>query len=314
MTERQTSGTGRSLRGSTHFELPVTAPFRLDLTASALRRVPSNVVDVLTDAGEYLHAIADSNGPLLVRVTQPQPAMLAVTIEGAQVQHGDHARIAGLLRRTLAVDHDLEPFYRRARRIEWLAALAHRMKGVKPPRYRSLWEAFINSVTFQQVSLHAATAVVRRLVSTLGVPVAGATVPLYVFPEIEHVMAASDAELRELGYSATKTATLRRAAEAITNGTLSEAMIEERPSAEAAQLLCRIKGVGPWTANVILLRGFGRMDVFPGNDSGVARNFSLVAGGGARELDEVLLALGPQQGLLYFHLLLARLEAQHERP
>jgi DNA-3-methyladenine glycosylase II len=39
--------------------------------------------------------------------------------------------------------------------------------------------------------------------------------------------------------------------------------LEDKPSPEAAKLLCRIKGIGPWTAAVILLRGLGRLDVFP---------------------------------------------------
>lgn len=88
-------------------------------------------------------------------------------------------------------------------------------------------------------------------------------------------------------------------------------MLEERSSVDAALLLRRIKGIGPWIAAVILLRGLGRLDVFPGNDSSVAANLQLVAG---ERLDagSVLEGLGPQRGMLYFYLLLARLEARGE--
>jgi len=55
-------------------------------------------------------------------------------------------------------------------------------------------------------------------------------------------------------------------------------MLEQRSSADAALLLRSIKGIGPWTAAVILLRGLGRLDTFPGNDSGVAANLALIAG------------------------------------
>jgi DNA-3-methyladenine glycosylase II len=73
-------------------------------------------------------------------------------------------------------------------------------------------------------------------------------------------------------------------------------------------LLRRIKGIGPWTAAVILLRGLGRLDMFPGNDSGVAANLARVSG---KRLDAapIAAALGSQRGMLYFCLLLARLEA-----
>jgi 3-methyladenine DNA glycosylase/8-oxoguanine DNA glycosylase len=77
-------------------------------------------------------------------------------------------------------------------------------------------------------------------------------------------------------------------------------------------MLRRIKGIGPWTAAVILLRGLGRLDVFPANDSGVAASISLVAGSARPDLEAVLNALGSQRGMLYFHLLLARLEASGE--
>jgi DNA-3-methyladenine glycosylase II len=59
------------------------------------------------------------------------------------------------------------------------------------------------------------------------------------------------------------------------------------------------------------LRGLGRLDVFPMKDSGVAGGLTF-AGGSPLEIESVLEALGPQRGMLYYHLLLARLEARGE--
>jgi DNA-3-methyladenine glycosylase II len=87
-------------------------------------------------------------------------------------------------------------------------------------------------------------------------------------------------------------------------------LLEERPSPDAAALLRSIKGIGPWTAAVILLRGLGRLDVFPANDTSVVRNLALVGGSAPLGVEVVLDALGPQRGVLYYHLLLARLEAR----
>lgn len=89
-------------------------------------------------------------------------------------------------------------------------------------------------------------------------------------------------------------------------------MLEELPSPAAAALLCGIKGVGPWTAAVILLRGPGRLDVFPAHDTSVARNLMLVSGSTSVDIEAVLHALSPQQGMLYYLLLLARLEARND--
>jgi DNA-3-methyladenine glycosylase II len=135
---------------------------------------------------------------------------------------------------------------------------------------------------------------------------------LYAFPGPDRFRRAEDTLLREAGLSAGKRATLRRVADALLAGILNDTMLEERTSAEAAELLCRIPGIGPWTAAVMLLRGCGRLDVFPGGDSSVLRNLVLVSGSRSVELSPVLHALSPQQGMLYYHLLLARLETQGE--
>jgi DNA-3-methyladenine glycosylase II len=50
--------------------------------------------------------------------------------------------------------------------------------------------------------------------------------------------------------------------------------------------------------------------VFPANDTSIASNIALVAGSAPLDVQRVLDALGPQRGMLYFHLLLGRLEAR----
>jgi len=292
---------------ATH-QLLVEPPFRLDLTVSALRRSPTNVVDVYTADGRYLRALDGRSRPVIVSVTQPRSDALSVSVHGA---HADGARGVACIRRMLGTERDLSAFHRRARRVPWLAPLARRLRGLRPPRYPALFEACANAIVFQQVSIHAAGAIMRRLLHAVGTEVEHEGVPLVVFPTAERLLQATDATIRAAGLSASKLATLRRAAEAIASGALSEAMLEELPSEAAAQVLQRIKGIGPWTAAVILLRGLGRIDVLPGNDSGVRATLDRVAG---REVtaESVAEQLGTERGMAYFCLLLARLEARGE--
>ena len=63
---------------------------------------------------------------------------------------------------------------------------------------------------------------------------------------------------------------------------------------------------------MIALRGFGRLDVFPMNDSGVAKSLRTLTGEADVQPEPVLAALAPQQGMLYYHLLLGRLHATGE--
>jgi DNA-3-methyladenine glycosylase II len=287
--------------------ISVRAPYRLDLTVSVLRRTAGNLVDVLTPEGEYLRVLDAAANPVIVRVRQIRSRTLSVAIED---DDGDPEHTLGLVRRILGLDVDLRRFYQSATRIGWLNPLVLRVRGVKPPRYPTLWEACVNSIVFQQVSLLAASSIMRRLTLSLEHPLESGGVQLYRFPSVERVTGAADSVLGAAGLSAGKLATLRRVGEMIGSGALDEVMLAERPTCDAAALLRGIKGIGPWTAAVILLRGLGRLDVFPANDTSVPRNLALVAGGASLDVGAVLTILGPERGMLYYHLLLARLEAR----
>lgn len=282
-------------------------PYRLDLTVNVLRRLATNLVDVLTPDGIYLRVLGDPAAPMVVRVSQPEPESLTI---GLEADPSDHQRLLTLVRRTLGVERDLTRFYASAASIAWLHPLVHRMSGVRPPRYPTLWEACVNAIVFQQVSLAAASAIMGRLTMALGEPLERDGVQLYRFPSAERLRAAADGVLRGAGLSAGKLATLRRVGDALETAEFDPARFEELPSTDAAALLQRIKGIGPWTATVILIRGAGRLDVFPAHDSSVARNLAMVGGSTPIDIDGALQRLGPDRGMLYYHLLLARLEAR----
>jgi DNA-3-methyladenine glycosylase II len=145
-------------------------------------------------------------------------------------------------------------------------------------------------------------AAVRRLAERAAplVPVDGAT--LRPFPSAEAVAAMDEAALRACGLSAAKARAVHAAAEAVRSRELREEDLEALPSAGAAERLLALPGIGPWSAALVLLRGLGRLDVFPAGDSGATRRLrtALPGASGARLLD----ALGPWRGMLYFHLLL----------
>lgn len=90
--------------------IPVIPPFRLDLTVSALRRLPTNVIDVLTSDGRYLHAVPGSRPPSIVHVRQSAATALEVTIDADPADARDQ-RIIAQVARTLGVDRDLTEFY-----------------------------------------------------------------------------------------------------------------------------------------------------------------------------------------------------------
>ncbi|MGC2129812.1 MAG: hypothetical protein WA629_06920 [Candidatus Aquilonibacter sp.] len=285
-----------------HFErLPVREPFRLDLTADALRRLATNTVDVVSDEGAYYRAFETDTGVVAVRVTQREPSILCVESSGPTED------VLALVARMLGTEVDLSSWMRRAASVPWLAPIARALRGVKPPRHPSLWEACAHAIVFQQISIHAAASIMRRVIGRIGKPVRVGGIELVPFPSAAALVRADDVQLRSAGLSTNKVAHLRAVARALEAGEVTGEEIETLPTLQAADRLIQLRGIGPWSASVVLLRGFGRLDAFPLRDSGVARTAAMLSGDPDVNLTEVLEQLGATRGMLYYHLLLGRL-------
>lgn len=267
---------------------------------NVLRRIAANAVDVLHE-GAYYRALDLGDAIRAVRVRQSSER--SVTLETTA---RDAGAVTPVIRRMLGLDAPVPGWPERAAAVDWLAPLAERCRGLRPPRYPSLWEACAHAVIFQQISIYAAGSIMRRLVERYGSRVTVDGVDLRAFPAASTVAAETESALRAAGLSANKVAHLQAIAHALERGEISEAQIERLPTPEAAQRLTMLRGIGPWSAAVILLRGFGRLDTFPMNDSGVAVSIKRIAGTASVNVDGVLQELGPVRGFLYYHLLLGR--------
>ena len=82
-------------------------------------------------------------------------------------------------------------------------------------------------------------------------------------------------------------------------------------TSDALQTLMELPGIGPWSAGLVLLRGLGRLDVFPAGDVGVARGLGALLGtADGDRLRRVVERFGDRRGYLYFCSLGASLLAK----
>lgn len=282
--------------------VPARPPFRLDLTVDALRRLASNVVDVVGEDGTFYRALHDGSGTEIVAIRAGGRNAIEVRATGR-----DGERWLATVARMLGTDVDLTRWYARSRQIAWLAPAVTALRGLKPPRYPTLWEACAHAVLFQQISIHAAGAIMRRAVIFLGEAVTAPGIACIAFPPPQRWLEADDAQLRTAGFSANKIAHLRSVARALVEGDLDEAELARLSTLQVAERLRAVRGIGPWSAAVILLRGMGRLDTFPLRDSGVARSLALLAGDMHVDQADLLERLDDTRGMLYYHLLLSRM-------
>jgi DNA-3-methyladenine glycosylase II len=289
------------------FSLDPVPPFRLDLTVWTLRRRPINEVD-RWDGKTYRRGLVFGNRPVEIAVTQAGSS-LEVTVTGARLPSSMTSTVTTVLQRMLGTQVDLAAFYDFAAQDTKLNRLVHRFRGVKPPRFPSVFEALVNGISCQQLSLTVGITLLNRLAEHCGLA-AGSSI--YCFPRPEDLVKITPAELRNLGYSRNKSRALLELSHAIVEGRLNLAALGERDDEEIKCRLLEMWGVGRWTAEYALLRGVGRIDLFPGDDVGARNNLgrwlNLRTPLDYAKVERVLKTRKSYAGLLYFHLLLDRLD------
>lgn len=102
----------------------------------------------------------------------------------------------------------------------------------------------------------------------------------------------SDGRLKAFGFSRRKASYGRHLAGALVDGRLDLASLADLDDASARAQLMRIKGIGPWTADIDLLRALGRPDVWPSGDLAIALAVQRLRGRTVRPSPAALDAIG----------------------
>lgn len=286
--------------------LDTRAPFHLEATVRVLQRRPANRID-RWEHDRYRRVLGPPGGLVLVEVenrgTVDAPDVRYFLRYG-RTSSATAARLAQTLRKVLGLDVDPQPLQRLTQAEERLRPLALALRGMRPPRFAEWFEAFAKVIPFQQISLDAGIATVGRLIERFGAPIEHEGRHFRAFPTAPAVAEACPESLRACGLSVRKAESLRAIARAIAAGELSEAKISAMSTHEALSALIEYPGIGPWSASVALLRGLGRLDVFPPGDVGAKRGLTaLLRLPPGAPFDPIVERFGMQRGYLYFCVL-----------
>lgn len=295
--------------------LEPVAPFRLDLSAWALQRRTGNAID-RWDGETYRRVLAMPHGPVEVAIRQLAPfekPELELALRGETLGVQAEAAAVTAVERLLGLQVDLSEFYRFAASQEKLGHLVDRFRGLKPPRFVSVYEAVINGIACQQITLTQGIRLLTSLATHYGAAIEQGDAPAYAFPVPEELAQLSPEQLRKLGFTTQKSRAIIETSRAIAEGQVDLEALEELPDEEAVAGLQALRGVGRWTAEYVLLRGLGRTHVFPGDDVGARNNLrrwlEIAEPLDYKEIQNVLAAWKQYGGLIYFHMLLDRLDA-----
>ena len=299
------------------FAIEPVPPFRLDLTAWTMRRRPENLMD-RWDGHSYRRVLVLQGNAVQVTVTQSggkTAPRLHVVATGGRGGASGKAAVTAALGRLLGTSVRLASFYRAAASAgdPRLHQLVAKFSGLKPPRFPTVFEALVNGVACQQLSLLVGVTLLNRLSEACGLGFRDSTGIQYAFPCAEDLAGMKLQDLRQLGFSRNKSRALIELSSAVAEGRLDLESFVKLEDAEALARLCELRGVGRWTAEYVLLRGLGRTNLFPGDDVGARNNLArwlhLRKALDYDRVGQVLRKWKQFAGLIYFQLLLSGLEA-----
>lgn len=155
---------------------------------------------------------------------------------------------------------------------------------LKTRNHRSPFRALVQAITYQQLNGTAAAAIFGRL---------KALYPGRVFPSPEDLLDTPDERLRSVGLSRAKVAAVKDlAAHTISGVVPSSRAIRNLSDEEILERISVVRGIGPWTIEMLLIFTLGRQDVWPVTDFGVRKGFARLYGLKELPTPKALLAHG----------------------
>jgi DNA-3-methyladenine glycosylase II len=201
----------------------------------------------------------------------------------------------------LALRIDPAPFVRFARGDPALAPLARAHKGLRIVQSATIFEALTWAIIGQQINLSFAIALRRTFIQLGGRRHANG---MWCYPEAADVAGLPLEELTSRKFSGAKAETLLRVAQMVADGDLP---LERDADLETTrEQLLAIKGIGPWTVNYALLRGWGYPDCSLHGDVAVRAALHRLLGSAERpsiaETEAWLAARAPHRTMVAAHL------------
>jgi DNA-3-methyladenine glycosylase II len=262
---------------TTKFGLRPIPPYNFDLSMAIFSTGDPQVRRY--EDGKFWKVVRSGRKIALVTVssrgTESRPSLLVELKSGTRLSPRRRNAFRAVVQSILHLDLDLKPFYRATKNDPVMNALARRLKGLNFPTVDTVFEALVYAICEQQISLAAARSIQYRLIKEFGdrLPVEGKV--YFCFPTPKRLAAVSIAKLRRCGLSSNKARAINNLAVLVAGRLFDPEKLKSCPSGEDVVAdLMKLRGIGRWTAEYVLIRGLGRLDAVPADDIGIQRSIA----------------------------------------
>lgn len=283
-------------------KIPLPDPFSWPLMLAHIARSPKEVLHQVRGNKAYRAILLDGRWQL-IQIEGSADFLQMSSLTGALSQSAQ-AELKEWVHIWLGLGDPLEGFYADLGADPLLGPLMQPLRGFRVGGLPDLFEALGWTVLGQQINLAFAYTLKARLVQTYGTQVSDpeSGISCWGWPAADRIASLDPEVLRVHSISRAKARAIITVAQAITEGTLNRAELLGLGTAAAQEAkLCSLKGIGPWSAQYVMLRCLRQPEAFPAGDAGLQNNvkrlLALPQKPDAKALRQMATAWGPHKGL-----------------
>ncbi|WP_052807305.1 DNA-3-methyladenine glycosylase 2 [Risungbinella massiliensis] len=248
------------------FHLTAKKPFSFEYTMRRIKRYENILYQELDGTCYRVYTLGKRK--IVVGTRESKEDQLEVEINGS-ISNQEKEELIRQLKHSYQLDLDLTPIQRRWEQDSPLYSLVKEREGMRILLDPTLFECLIKTIISQQIHIKVAQTMLTRFLEKIGEKITFRGTTLFAFPSAEKVAQYDYEDLQALSFSRRKAEYILDLSRAIAEGKLDLEKLGELDDVALIKRLTQERGIGRWTAECLLLFGYGRGSMLPAADIGL---------------------------------------------
>jgi len=209
------------------------------------------------------------NNKIFVLKVYLKKQKLQIQVDREKPNRKESNLIKDYIKDWLDIDKDLSDFYLFSKKEILLKEPVKNAKGLRLIGIPNFTEAICWAIIGQQINLTFAYSLKKRLVENFGESIIFNEKKYFLFPKPEVLANLREEDLRPFQFSRSKAKYLIGVGQHIAEGKINKSILKQLTYEDAKSKLIELKGIGPWSADYVLMKCFRQPTAFPIADVGI---------------------------------------------
>jgi len=260
-------------------DIVITLPKHFNMNANLdylTREKNECMYEIENDSITKVIAIGEIRSLVQVNVMKNKQMIVQFLNESRPIESWQREQVVKYIHEWFDLHNDLTPFYEMAKADPLLKIPAESFYGLRVIGIPDLFEALCWGVLGQQINLAFAYTLKRQFVEKFGDFIEWNGKQFWVFPSYERIAQLTPSDLADIKMTVRKSEYIIGIAKLMASGELSREKLMKMNFKDAEKSLIKIRGIGPWTANYVLMRCLRFRTAFPIDDVGLINSIKIL--------------------------------------